>query len=580
MTQPLVRIRLRDFLMPARLLAVTDATDNPFVRHGERRLRRVPRMAARLGLGLLLGAAVLVFLVPGWFGMELPSPRGWGWAFRDALWRRGPLGSVFAWPALCLFSFLVLRYHLFANDQSHHLKSIAREQLEHLMLSRLGPNEYYLHHFLIFCLRYDVIVGLALAFGVAIGGGMVSAEWRWVESDFWQAPIALLCACLLAWTAGAAQYVAEWRMFAASPRPWLRLPTSFAFSAMFAVAIATVAFLLLDAHLLAGLFWTLVLFAVSAGFVHAMGRSLYGRSETILWNRFVGPRSAETRDAPETGRSGSSAWKDVMRGVLLPFWPVRRLETNPRELAIAAACATIAVSPVLFMDERFFTWLFTDLEYPIRWTWGFLGAARWAVVFAAVVASAASAASRRPDTRVAAIRAAAPFPFLAAAAYGLSAAVAIVVFLRLPGNMPRFGPPVAFFSCSFFATHFAAIMVEWLLALAACMWAARIVATKRPTTRIVVASFAAFLACAIAVHSRGAASQLIEMATSFLMFDSNRREPYGWAVSIGTPLVASLGCISFCAWIAARGMRHREREVPPDGEAFPGTRSPARGSAP
>lgn len=348
MSPPLAKIRLRDFLMPERLLAATDAEDNPFVRHGERRRSRAWRIAVRTLLAILLAGFCVACLEPQLFGIDLtPWGRGWGFRqFRDANWSSGPLGLDGGWffAVFAVAAFVLLRYNMFVNDQSHHMKSIAREQLEHLMLSRLGPNEYFLHHLLLFCRRYDVVVGFAALLLLCAGAEILTGAWQWVRPGYWQAHVVLLGICLLAWPCGALQYVAEWRLFAASRLQWLRAPVSLLLSAVAAVPIAVVALVLRDSDDLAGLPIMTTLFLVGAAIAHVAGRRLYAASDAILWNRFVGQNSAERRDTPSSPGGGGVL---ALAGAAIP----RRPSCTPWPHAPAARdWATAAVGAVFVLS--------------------------------------------------------------------------------------------------------------------------------------------------------------------------------------------------------------------------------------
>ncbi len=305
----MTNLRFRDFLFPQRLLDETDASDNPFVTHSRRRLGRWWRTALRLVM-----LATLLFI--GWHLM-LPAyeteselnalARGnpWGVRIRSLpqgglallLWMPlfAPLGALMYFAVVGFFAFLLLRYHLFVNDQSHHLKSIGRDQLEHLLLSRVGPNEYYLHHFLLFCLRYDVIVGWAALMLGTSAVYMLSGGWMWVEEAYWRPTALTLGIVLLTWVAGVFQYVMEWRVFAASRYSYLRLAFSVPISVLAALAIAGFAYFARHASSPAIFGMVAILFAVLASVAFARGKSLYLRAESLVWTRMIG----DPNDIPE-----------------------------------------------------------------------------------------------------------------------------------------------------------------------------------------------------------------------------------------------------------------------------------------
>ncbi len=361
-----MNLRFRDFLFPQRLLDETDAWDNPFVTHSRRRLKRWWRTAARA-----LMAVVLLYM--GWhmmfpafenpYDLEVLSGRSRGWSGRRvstmpqggmalALWAPlfAPLGAMMYFAVVGFFSFLLLRYHLFVNDQSHHLKAIGHDQLEHLLLSRLGPNEYYLHHFLLFCLRYDVIVGWAALWLGTFATYVLNGGWLWIEEGYWRLPVMTLAIVLLTWVAGVFQYIMEWRLFAASRFSWLRLAVSVPVSALIALAITGFLYIQRQMEAYAIFLVSGAAFALFAGIAFSRGKSLYQRAEGLVWKRMIGsledtPSGVSSRAKPERITAFRLLW-----GILKPL-PLYSRNTSRflRSLNWKSALFTIAASVLCYI---------------------------------------------------------------------------------------------------------------------------------------------------------------------------------------------------------------------------------------
>ncbi|MEN6625765.1 MAG: hypothetical protein ABFD69_06000 [Candidatus Sumerlaeia bacterium] len=246
-----------DMLMPARLLKATDWRDNPLVVYSQRRGRRVWRFVlTRLFEIVLLALAALIVAVPFAFFQDrdalvktLPGKALMRSTSNPVVTLPQPITAPSATmnnlnlvllqlPAIWLaMIFLLLRYHLLINDQSNHMKNLSRERLAELLLSQLGSEEYFLHHFLMFCHRYRVLVAWGVVWGVAIGADILMGEVRWVQGGMYTWLIATLNMVLFTWVGGVVQYVTEWKWFAGGAARRWRPVLSLAFSLAVAAAI-------------------------------------------------------------------------------------------------------------------------------------------------------------------------------------------------------------------------------------------------------------------------------------------------------------------------------------------------------
>ena len=270
--QPM-KISLREFLMPEEALKSTGAFENPLLTYSLRRGRRWPRRIAQH----LLEVALLVV------GFLLIT--NWHEDMREQYLLLFPL------------SFLLLRYHLLVNDQSHHLKTLRADHLQQLFLTRLEREDYFLHHYLYFCRNYRVIWGFAgLLIATFIYGGLFGKiDWL-----IWQF-VALLfgiCLVLLTWLAGVMQYTMEWRIFAGGQSPiaqsigtWF-ISLLLAFLTMLAAQMLTSsAYNLGGESIPLGLLFLfpglpLILLAAAA-LVHWQGLGVYQDATELLWRRFA-----------------------------------------------------------------------------------------------------------------------------------------------------------------------------------------------------------------------------------------------------------------------------------------------------
>lgn len=265
-TAPLTAIRFRDFLFPQRLLVETRAEENPLTLHNRRRMARPWRRVVRLlwETGLLL--AIIVFLVG------------------DVVYK----SSATVHYSLFAFAWLLLRYHLFVNDQSSHLKSMTPGQLEHLVLTNLNRDDYFLHQFLFFCLRYWVAVAC-----VAVGAALtlyriVTLDYDWVWWNTYRSFFMLFSLILLTWAVGAIQYVIEWQLFVGGNRtrcyllvttPLSLLLAGFCFGTVVAIGALRPAWWI--AVLGIGIFLLLARIAL------AMGRSTHAEADDWILAPFV-----------------------------------------------------------------------------------------------------------------------------------------------------------------------------------------------------------------------------------------------------------------------------------------------------
>ncbi len=348
----MTRLRLRDFLFPQRLLNETDAWDNPFVVHSR---RRFSRPSTRIIRGVW---TVLVLLIVAHFGEPFPTHlalgaenlrlRGGGshlieflyfpYAFRDGL------GLLIVGG----FSFFLLRYHLFVNDQSRFIKSVDRCHLEHLLLSRMGRNEYFLHHLLFFCRQYHILV--LYAAGTAFGTALVIllGDGDWIRLGFYKTQSLTLFVVLTVWLCGVFQYLVEWRTFVAGSKPWLRAPVSILLSAALAFVISLMTVVIADTEVGTVLIATGAFFLAGSLALTRWAGGLFSVANDIVWNRFVGESSAESRSVPWSFR----AFAEFCLGVIVPTpGPVVRLagllKSEPLgKLTLAAAYSAI-LCPVL-----------------------------------------------------------------------------------------------------------------------------------------------------------------------------------------------------------------------------------------
>lgn len=188
---PSVEIQPRDLLLPARLLIETQSDESPLLVYSRRRAGRWRRRLIAFGYETTL-------LFVGYKIMTATDLRPF----------------AFDKPLLPLFAFLLLRYHVFVNDQSHHIKLLGRDQLAHMLQTQMGANEYFLHHCLAFCQKYRVAFGFA---GLMVAQFVFiyrHADLRWAWWEYFGPAMVCFSLVLLTWLAGVAQYILEWSLFA------------------------------------------------------------------------------------------------------------------------------------------------------------------------------------------------------------------------------------------------------------------------------------------------------------------------------------------------------------------------------
>lgn len=246
-----------DMLMPARLLDETDWRGNPLVVYSQRRARRPLRFILTRLLELLLIASFALLVawcfydvlenrqtvpVSRWFEVFLSTPYDTTLYPYSALPRSRFLipEDAIGWLLACS-TFLLLRYHLHMNDQSNHLKTLSRARLGELLLTHLGNDDYFLHHFLMFCRHYRVLVAWAAVWGVFMATDMVSGGIIWFQPDIYARLLMTLQIILMVWVAGVAQYAIEWRLFAGRDLKFWRKLLSLA------ISLALTGFVLLSA---------------------------------------------------------------------------------------------------------------------------------------------------------------------------------------------------------------------------------------------------------------------------------------------------------------------------------------------
>ncbi|MDK2972316.1 MAG: hypothetical protein PWP23_2071 [Candidatus Sumerlaeota bacterium] len=323
--------RLRDLLLPQRLLALTDADDNPLLVFTRRRMARWYRFAGLRVFELLLLLAAFVLSAPS-------TPLSF---FGNHRWWPGETHFM----AMAAFAFGLLRYHLLLNDQSRHIKGIGRDQLEHLLLTRMTREDFFLHHLLTFCLRYRVVVAWALLVAFHFLYGMARGEYRWVEPGYFAPMVAVLFVVLNTWIAGVLQYVVEWRTFAGGRIPVYRFLVSLPISLGFALAIALLAMTAFISNF-AGLFLTLGVFAVLVVFVYQYALGCYEGSMELLWDRFTGNDSDYVRLARPRGVSIGGMTAEVffpwLWGRPARRWKEQAGESRPRVCAREWVLAGVA----------------------------------------------------------------------------------------------------------------------------------------------------------------------------------------------------------------------------------------------
>ncbi|MFC1601853.1 hypothetical protein ACFL34_05835, partial [Candidatus Sumerlaeota bacterium] len=291
-TEDHIHVRLRDLLVPEQLLEQTGAFDNPLLVYSTRRSRRWWRRLARHLLELTL--LILGFLIVISGGMVAQV------LFRSGYYGRPTYFIPFDddWLVLIvpLFTFLLLRYHLLINDQSHHIKTLRHNHLQQLLLTPLTSKDYFLHHYLFFCRQYRVIYGFIAVCIAGLVYVRVVAGGRGAANCVWSA-IFLFWVVLATWVAGVGQYVFEWRWCAGGRWPALQSVLTWFLSLALGAAIiaaplgmALVAVLVLAQAplVLAAIFTAVFPVAVLLGVValiHRLGKRTHEEALDLLWQR-------------------------------------------------------------------------------------------------------------------------------------------------------------------------------------------------------------------------------------------------------------------------------------------------------
>lgn len=255
-------LRLIDFLFPKRMMAETGADDNPFLVQSQRRSRRFLRFVFLRLLEILILLPAGFVLTPG-------------------------VSSRILWLFFLITPFVLLRYHLLASDQSHHLKALTREQLEHLLLTRLTSKEYFLHPLLAFCLRYGIVVALVAVFAVQMAIGVIFRQDNWVYLGYYQPISIILMMVLLTWIAGACQFIFEWRRLSGGRYPVYRQILSLFFSVGFSIPVVLICLYFQGQHPLKAIIAVPLLFIGAAWMTWQYGRSSFSMANDLLWQRYL-----------------------------------------------------------------------------------------------------------------------------------------------------------------------------------------------------------------------------------------------------------------------------------------------------
>lgn len=201
-------VRLIDLLFPSKLLEKSNYSENPLLIYSLHRSKQWSNISLKLSF-----EAVLIFLGASYFlGLEYNQTfHRFSWNVPINLNNITYFGHYFALPIL---SFLMLRYHLYINDHSHHIKSLRYNQLEQLLLSRLDSTDYFLHHFLYFCHRYRVFIVFTAFVCIGFIKPFFEVKQSCFESYFYDKITDALFVVLMTWIMGVFQYVWEWHRFA------------------------------------------------------------------------------------------------------------------------------------------------------------------------------------------------------------------------------------------------------------------------------------------------------------------------------------------------------------------------------
>lgn len=305
----------RDMLLPDRLLTATNWSADPLAQYAGLRARRPLRwVAGRLFELLILAVAVVSMCSDKEYLMLL--------------------GVVAFVP-------LLIRYHLFVNDQSMFVKTLSQNRLEELMLTRLGRNEYFLHQFLLFCRTYRLVYGF---FILLLLYPVIPLYSALPTGRVFGVLFALFILMMQAWVAGVCQFTLEWRLFAGGRLSSLRGLMSMALTLGLGLLILVgdfgivvfIQFVQSDPLVAFGTFAGLqVLFwAVAFGLTFCAGRRIYLNAVDLLRRRLDPAfyRPLATIKALDLLLPWRWAARSPDRGV-----PVR-LEPDARLRAVLSAC--------------------------------------------------------------------------------------------------------------------------------------------------------------------------------------------------------------------------------------------------
>lgn len=331
---PRIRFSLRDMIFPARLLDATDWRNDPLIAYSERRSRRPLRFVATRLFEIVLFALALACFVP--------------------VVMRGPIGHIAAIVFFPAFVFLLIRYHLFVNDQSMFIKALARNRLEELMLTRLGKNDFFLHQFLMFCRSYRTVFGfliLTLLFAIACIPGVkvriAGATFFMPRLPGFITLLMLFAIMFQVWIAGVYQFLLEWKWFAGGRLSRMRGVLSMAISVALTAMILAIDYMIAstiraEISALENFFSAQVVFGaiwiIACGLVYVQGCRIHADAMERLRNRLDPlfsrePFTLKARDfilpwrwfgASEEARSSVRLWtklqilaKSLVYGLLL-----------------------------------------------------------------------------------------------------------------------------------------------------------------------------------------------------------------------------------------------------------------------
>ncbi len=318
---PDTKLRLRDMLMPAGLLERSGASENPLVRYSQRRSRHWNRwLLARLMELMLLAMAGLLLFGENYFLGSIPFEL-----------EQMTLGIV--------LGFLLLRYHLLRYDQTRHIRTLSRDRLVELLLTRLDNSDFFLHHFLLLCLHYQVPAVFSLLFAMHTSYMIFSNDYRWVSFSFYQPYFHLSCVIMLAWVLSLQQYIIEWKWYAGGRVTNFQTLLGWLHSAWWAIVIGLLSSLIvwpLSGSLALPLLG--ILFGAFAIGCWSDGRKIHSQATEILWQRI------RTDDAPSRHAG--------LADLLLPWcWPkataTERLELRTQAQAILPSQARLDLMIVL-----------------------------------------------------------------------------------------------------------------------------------------------------------------------------------------------------------------------------------------